>query len=1397
MKRNYAKNLDKLFASAQQSKAKQKLTKKLAERTLRPMKTVLHELIETDASIEKLRDELEKGKLFHLVNIPDPTNKHSTPLCALIIRFALKKAVKDGNVLEREGGMDFYEDICTKQFTKMGLASAETRASAIENSLFPPLPEHELDRDVDKEDEVQTKCETGKVLDALIRLPPPPPLRDTFNEDDLIERAALLIEYGANLTLNNETGKPLDLAIAHDMPKLVLWLIEKGAKTDVLANPILQGAIWGAGVGKISQTLAHILTLEPKQCPALFGPNPNITHAELINHRYVHSGKQTLLHTSVMHGRLKMLSFLVEQGADINIKDNCKRTPLMLAEQRKFEKAAWYLREVSAIQSQGTDKEAQKKDIYKLGEQLTVEDCAFAVFDRVDFDGRIGNSGQPSSSLRNMLLYQSELESLAYPNARSNTQLNFQKEEPEAFPLDVTELQPLTAAEKAKNKLVRAVKKGDLRRVQHIAENTEPATFQKWLTQSEELFSYEDSLHAYARTMVEYALDEGKEEIFNFLLEYATKINLELKLLSRAVAFANLKRLEALVKLEPKEKGLPTKLANLLVKAVYEASIIKQKSPLKEEYKKIIFYLLNLGIDPNVTNKQFHGFTALHMAAYYQDLEMIEPLIAHGGDASLVLTSENPAHAFLTPLHVVLLRNFLKKKQGKTHSWDEDKAFAIVKFLIEQQGVDVNTGQRNPHTGTQLSPHANTPLDYAINHGEWKIAFYLYRQGGKCQPTAAEFFYAKFPALNPSKNLKEKEFLAQEQQEKWQLVITLLKKYFAEFVNDELLEKSILNGNQFNIEFSTAASAKEFKEALLLVFTSETFQFGELSWQDNHVSFPIDRLCRQEQIKQNAKKRPANEKSMFTKKEYSLLSEKCSLLRSLLASHAMIDSASSTAFRLSRSDLYEYRFKKPEALTSTMLGNFNQHTRGKCQLEDRKRTKKGKPMDCVLLVEKVWIDTATPEEVKEFTEQIMKVDLHKETKIESVTFDVPPKQPVSLDPVMREERERRDRLNRIKQQTYKDQPPKQVSHRGKPLAVENNGQGEQDLNEIEKPVTTQVQDMPKRNSSSLNFSWMHNTDKPGPLEESIFLSEHESSDSLCKEEPKKVSKNQARKNKRAKMSLAEFNKKLAEEEAERARLTQEEKKKSVIKGQEEKKIDSQWYSDEKVFKLIAHYIRDKLDVDCLAPMLGTDWRGNNTLRDNLAEYNAQRAQLIAKGQSIKDKILIPINLYNGHWVLLYVLYQQDMTKTQQIYYFDPMGTAIPEDLYKAIVDERVFPGHPIIQLGQRVQTDFYNCGPWVIEAARTLIDSGAAPESTLNIHAARVKHAEIIRTQKASNASLQPAISATKSHFHPFLAAESATTKQAASPSRAAQEGESSSNIKGSPTPHKEPESGVYARQGL
>lgn len=102
----------------------------------------------------------------------------------------------------------------------------------------------------------------------------------------------------------------------------------------------------------------------------------------------------------------------------------------------------------------------------------------------------------------------------------------------------------------------------------------------------------------------------------------------------------------------------------------------------------------------------------------------------------------------------------------------------------------------------------------------------------------------------------------------------------------------------------------------------------------------------------------------------------------------------------------------------------------------------------------------------------------------------------------------------------------------------------------------------------------------------------------------------------------------------------------------------------------------------------------------------------------------------GHWVLIY---GSRLPPSGQVYwyYFDPLGKAIPEILQGAL--NTVFPGSISNETrSPRVQGSDNNCGPWVVETIRRLVDGEGVPDETIarniNINQIRQEQQDLLHS---------------------------------------------------------------------
>jgi tetratricopeptide (TPR) repeat protein len=182
-------------------------------------------------------------------------------------------------------------------------------------------------------------------------------------------------------------------------------------------------------------------------------------------------------------------------------------------------------------------------------------------------------------------------------------------------------------------------------------------------------------------------------------------------------------------------------------------------------------------------------------------------------------------------------------------------------------------------------------------------------------------------------------------------------------------------------------------------------------------------------------------------------------------------------------------------------------------------------------------------------------------------------------------------------------------------------------------------------------------------------------------------------------------------------------------------FDREWYGDDEINLLLTHYLQQVNNVDILSAMQGTDWRGTNILRENLIQYNLQRLQKMASNELVADKVVIPVNLGGRHWVLLCIRYPDDQAQLPDVYYIDPLGLRPDYEVASALRNARVFSGVELIHSqGLTLQHDGYNCGPWIVEIARSFLNAGVIPEEgEVDIEAARGEHREQLAIIRAAD----------------------------------------------------------------
>ena len=192
--------------------------------------------------------------------------------------------------------------------------------------------------------------------------------------------------------------------------------------------------------------------------------------------------------------------------------------------------------------------------------------------------------------------------------------------------------------------------------------------------------------------------------------------------------------------------------------------------------------------------------------------------------------------------------------------------------------------------------------------------------------------------------------------------------------------------------------------------------------------------------------------------------------------------------------------------------------------------------------------------------------------------------------------------------------------------------------------------------------------------------------------------------------------------------------KSNLVSQQKIITDSRWYTDDDINNLLKYYLAQDNEITCLTAMSGIkNDNGDNILADNLKDFNRQRLRAVSQGEVVSNKVFVPVNLNNTHWVLLYIIYRGEANQEQSIYYFDPLGNPAPLELQQALMGQGLFPRAEIVAFDHRVQTDNYNCGPWIVEAVRNIVNSAALPDANHDIIHARTSHHAILATQSQVN----------------------------------------------------------------
>jgi hypothetical protein len=158
--------------------------------------------------------------------------------------------------------------------------------------------------------------------------------------------------------------------------------------------------------------------------------------------------------------------------------------------------------------------------------------------------------------------------------------------------------------------------------------------------------------------------------------------------------------------------------------------------------------------------------------------------------------------------------------------------------------------------------------------------------------------------------------------------------------------------------------------------------------------------------------------------------------------------------------------------------------------------------------------------------------------------------------------------------------------------------------------------------------------------------------------------------------------------------------------------NSHWYEYDEMRLLIEDLAQKTTDWDYFVPILGTtnSSTNHNPLQAILQQYAHERLEKIHNKQTVKDKVVIPINLYENHWVIIFIEHPQDAAAPTQMSYIDPSGNSTNQDVTEAIKSIPLYQNCHISAKHTSYQDDGINCGVWCIVFANHILHNQPLPE---------------------------------------------------------------------------------------
>lgn len=163
--------------------------------------------------------------------------------------------------------------------------------------------------------------------------------------------------------------------------------------------------------------------------------------------------------------------------------------------------------------------------------------------------------------------------------------------------------------------------------------------------------------------------------------------------------------------------------------------------------------------------------------------------------------------------------------------------------------------------------------------------------------------------------------------------------------------------------------------------------------------------------------------------------------------------------------------------------------------------------------------------------------------------------------------------------------------------------------------------------------------------------------------------------------------------------------------------DNDWYENDQINPLLKREFSNNEDIELLTSL------PQEFLLSNLQMVEAERNKKIKRGDTVKNQILIPLHINTNHWTLLHIKHLESGCRIQ---FLDPKGWPLSGELNKCL--HQIYPNAEIVDFRLKMQDNDDDCGPWIIEGAKILVDPHSLPPR-FGIQHSRRQHREQLGLQ--------------------------------------------------------------------